>query len=183
MLSAPHYEAMLIIIFTMFCALHCQPMNNIGCMFTLLLRLKFSHICTFVISHQYAFLTDQQLTFLIYIYKSLCIYVYKLIATKPIYFIFSELAKLNGSIAFIIPKLHRKRLCFIIVYIMPDTNVTHDELLREFGGRDKNDLNEILTNSQHDSENPISLRSFSPYMYYDDLNNYLRNNINGFSVH
>ena len=68
---------------------------------------------------------------------------------------------------------------------MPDTNVTHDELLREFGGRDKNDLNKILTNSQnsqHDSENPISSRSFSPYMYYDDLKNYLRNNINGFSV-
>ena len=65
---------------------------------------------------------------------------------------------------------------------MPDTSVTHDELLREFGGRDKNDLNKILTNSQHDSENPISSRSFSPYMYYDDLKNYLRNNINGFSV-
>ena len=65
---------------------------------------------------------------------------------------------------------------------MPDSNVAHDELLREFGGRDKNDLNKILKNSQHDSENPISLRSFSPYMYYDDLKNYLRNNINGFSV-
>ena len=60
--------------------------------------------------------------------------------------------------------------------------MTHDEQLREFGGRDKNDLNKILTNSQHDSENPISLRSFSPYMYYDDLKNYLRNNINGFSI-
>ena len=65
---------------------------------------------------------------------------------------------------------------------MSDANMTHDELLREFGGRDKNDLNKILENSQHDSENPISLRSFSPYMYYDDLKNYLRNNINGFSV-
>ena len=65
---------------------------------------------------------------------------------------------------------------------MSDANMTHDELLREFGGRDKNDLNKILENSQHDSENPISLRSFSPYMYYDDLKNYLKNNINGFSV-
>ena len=57
---------------------------------------------------------------------------------------------------------------------MSDANMTHDELLREFGGRDKNDLNKILENSQHDSENPISLRSFSPYMYYDDLKNYLK---------
>ena len=65
---------------------------------------------------------------------------------------------------------------------MPDSNVAHYELLREFGERDKKDLNKILNNSQHDSENPISLRSFSPYMHYDDLNNYLRNNIYGFSV-
>ena len=75
-----------------------------------------------------------------------------------------------------------KRLFCIIINIMPDTSVTHDDLLREFGGRDKNDLNKILTNSQHDYENPISSRSFSPYMYYDDLKNYLRNNINGLSV-
>ena len=184
MLSAPLYEAMLIIIFTMFCALHYQLMNTIGCIFTILLSLKFSHICTFVISHQYAFLTDQQLTFLIYIYNSLCIDVYKLIATKPIYFVSTALAKLNGSIAFIIPKHHRQTHIFYycIYYARYKRDVTHDELLRDFGGRDKNDLNTILTNSQHDSENPISLRSFSPYMYYDDLNNYLRNNINGFSV-
>ena len=112
MLSAPLYEAMLIIIFTMFCALNCQPMNTIGCIFTILLRFKFTHICTFVISHQYAFLTDKQMTFWIYIYKSLCEDVYKLIATKPIYFVFTAQAKLNGSIAFIIPKHHRQTLIF-----------------------------------------------------------------------
>ena len=112
MLRAPPYEAMLIIIFTMFCALHCQLVNTIGCIFSILLTLKFSHICTFVISHQYAFLTDQQLTFLILIYKSLCIDVYKLIATKPIYFVFTALVNLNGSIAFIIPKHHRQTLIF-----------------------------------------------------------------------
>ena len=112
MLRAPSYEAMLIIIFTMFCALHCQLMNTIGCIFSILLTLQFSHICTFVISHQYAFLTDQQLTFLIFIYKSLCIDVYNLIATKPIYFVFTARAKLNGSIAFIILKHHRQTLIF-----------------------------------------------------------------------
>ncbi len=111
--SAPQYEAMLIIIRTKFCALHCQLMSNIGCIFTILLRLKFSHICTFVISHQHDFLTDQQLTVLIFPYKSLCIDVYKLIATKPIYFVFTSLAKLlNGSIASIIPKHHRQTLIF-----------------------------------------------------------------------
>ena len=31
-------------------------------------------------------------------------------------------------------------------------------------------------------KNPISFRSFSPYMYYDDLNNYIKNDTNGFSV-
>ena len=41
---------------------------------------------------------------------------------------------------------------------MPDTIVTHDELLREFGGRDKNDLNKIIKKSIHDFENLISLR-------------------------
>ena len=112
MLRAPSYEAMLIIIFTMFCALHCQLMNTIGCIFSILLTLEFSHICTFVISHQYAFLTDQQLTFLIFIYKSLCIDVYSLIATKPIYFVFTARAKLNGSIAFIIFKHHRQTLIY-----------------------------------------------------------------------
>ena len=111
--SAPHCEAMLTIIRTMFCALHCQLMNTIGCIFTILLSSKFSYICTFVISQQHAFLTDHQLFFFIFPYKSLCIDVYKLIATKPIYFVFTSLAKLlNGSIASITPKHHRQTLIF-----------------------------------------------------------------------
>ena len=62
-LSAPKYEVMIIIIIlcTMFCASHCQQMNTTDCIFTCLLCLTFSHICTLVISHQHAFLTDQQL--------------------------------------------------------------------------------------------------------------------------
>ena len=110
--SAPQYEAMLIIICTMFCAPHCQLMNTIGCIFTILRSSKFSYICTFVISHPHAFLTDQQLICLILSYKSLCIDVYKLIATKPICSVFTSLAKLNVSIAFIIPKHHRETHIF-----------------------------------------------------------------------
>ena len=53
-----------------------------------------------------------QLTFLIFPYKSLCIDVYKLIATKRIDFVFTALAKLNGSIAFITPKHHIQTLIF-----------------------------------------------------------------------
>ena len=68
------------------------------------------HICYFAPER---FLEDQQLTFLIFPYKSLCIDVYTLIATKPIYFVFTSLAKLlNGSIASIIPKHHRQTLIF-----------------------------------------------------------------------
>ena len=113
-LSAPKYEVMLIIIIlcTMFCASHCQQMNTTDCIFTCLLCLTFSHICTLVISHQHAFLTDQQLMLFMFRYKSFCRDTYRQIATKPIYFVFTALAKSIGSIAFFIHKHLRQKFNF-----------------------------------------------------------------------
>ena len=59
----------------------------------------------------------------------------------------------------------------------------HDELLREFGGKSKNDLNEILKMYNDDDPNDaIHHLGTSPYMYFDDLQTYLANHKNEFSV-
>ena len=64
---------------------------------------------------------------------------------------------------------------------MPDA--LHNELLREFGGKSKNDLNEILKMYNDDDPNDaIHHLGTSLYMYFDDLQTYLANHKNEFSV-
>ena len=63
-----------------------------------------------------------------------------------------------------------------------NNSFSNDAILNEFGGSYRNNLVNVLDNTQDDSINEISNLVYSPYMEIESIISHLRENIHNFTV-